>query len=68
MSRHINSGFSGHSVSPQGEATSTTYPDTSDVSKRTKQVCDRPMVFEQDGGIAPLGKTGVARYSHSLGS
>jgi len=28
VSRHINSGFSGHSVSPQGEATSTTYPDT----------------------------------------
>ena len=26
VSRHINSGFSGHYVSPQGEATSTTYP------------------------------------------
>ena len=27
VSRHINSGFSGHFVSPQGGAASTTYPD-----------------------------------------
>ena len=27
VSRHINSGFSGHYVSPQGAAASTTYPD-----------------------------------------
>jgi len=28
VSRHINSGISGHLVSPQGGAASTTYPDT----------------------------------------